>query len=99
MPVKDAWGNPKRMNLERCTGCRSCELACSFHRIKSFNPAQSCIQVSRDNGTGLMSAILDTRCDLCEDEEEPLCVRFCAPNALNLSFLKKLKRSAEKGSL
>jgi len=43
-----------------------------------------------------MSVVLDNHCDLCADEEKPLCICFCAPNALNLSILKNLKRNAEK---
>ena len=87
------------MNLEKCTGCRSCELACSFHKIKSFEPTQSSIQVCQDNTTGLMSVVLDNRCDLCTDEEKPLCICFCAPEALNLSILNELKRNAERSGL
>jgi|GEM_PF-508064 len=89
----------RMMNLEGCTGCRSCELACSFHKIRSFDPAQSSIQVCRDNSTGLVSVVLDNRCDLCASEEEPLCIRFCAPDALNLSVLNELKRNAEQSDL
>jgi Fe-S-cluster-containing hydrogenase component 2 len=87
------------MNLKGCTGCRSCELACSFHKVKSFDPAQSSIQVYRDNSSGLTSVVLDDHCDLCADEEKPLCICFCAPDALNLSLLNKLKRNAGQSSL
>ena len=84
------------VQLDGCTGCRACEVACSFHWTKSFSPAHSCIQVSRNNSTGLMSLALYARCDLCEDEKEPLCIRFCAPNALDLSLLRKLKGAIKK---
>jgi len=87
------------MNLNKCTGCRSCELACSFHKVKSFDPAQSSIQVCRDNSSGLMSVVLDDHCDLCADEEKPLCICFCAPDVLNFSILNELKRNAGQNSL
>ena len=87
------------MNLIKCTGCRSCELACSFHKTATFNPVQSSIQVFRDNSVGLMSVVLDNYCDLCVNEEEPLCICFCATNVLNLSVLKELKQYTEKSDL
>jgi len=98
-PGADIQGKSGKMNLKGCTGCRSCELACSFHKIRSFDPVQSSIQVCRDNSTGLHSVILDNHCDLCASEETPLCVCFCAPDALNLSVLDELKRNAEQGDL
>jgi carbon-monoxide dehydrogenase iron sulfur subunit len=87
------------MNLNKCTGCRSCELACSFHKTGSFDPTQSSIQIYRDNSAGLMSIVLDNHCDLCVNEEEPLCIYFCATNALNLAILKELKQNTMKSGL
>lgn len=87
------------MNLNKCTGCRSCELACSFHKVKSFDPAQASIKVCRDNSSGLTSVVLDNNCDLCADEEKPLCICFCAPDALDLSILNELKRNARQSGL
>ncbi|TAN62337.1 MAG: (Fe-S)-binding protein, partial [Magnetospirillum sp.] len=30
---------------EKCTGCRQCEMACSFEKERVFNPAKSRIRV------------------------------------------------------
>lgn len=44
-----------RVNLDKCTGCRSCEVACtafhSFPRYSSINPARSRIKVVIDEIT------------------------------------------------
>jgi benzoyl-CoA reductase subunit BamC len=41
-----------KVNLDKCTGCRACEMACSaFHatpKYSSVNPARSRIRVTRD---------------------------------------------------
>ena len=33
---------------EKCTGCKSCELACSFHHLKIFKPSMASIEVGID---------------------------------------------------
>ena len=65
------------INLDQCTECRTCEIACSFHHTKSFDPTSSSIQVKLDKTTGAMSITLCSTCDGCSSEEEPLCSFFC----------------------
>lgn len=72
------------MNLDKCTGCRSCEIACSYHFNKVFNPDMSAIKVWRSNETGAIELWLTSSCDLCENEEIPLCVKYCAAEALTI---------------
>ena len=73
----------------RCYGCRTCELACSWHTHRVFSPALSKIQVSRDNRTGTsVWSIDDSGCDLCRTEAEPLCVRYCSYEALTVGEAK-----------
>jgi len=74
----------KQIFSELCTGCRSCEVACSFHHTRGFSPARSSIKVNRDHNTGDIWITLDASCDHCDNEEEPLCVKFCARGALNI---------------
>ncbi len=79
-------GNPEEvllfMETSRCTGCRSCELACSFHHAKVFNPEISSIKIYRDsNDAHIKYEFLDT-CDLCQDEKIPACVAVCSPRAI-----------------
>lgn len=67
---------------ENCYGCRTCELACSFHLNKKFQPSKSSINVIRDHVNGIWSWSLDDTCDLCTNESEPLCVKFCQYDAI-----------------
>jgi len=67
----------KLKKLDHCAGCRTCEIACSFHHTKSFDPISSSIQVKLDKTTGAMSITLHSTCDGCSKEEEPLCSVFC----------------------
>ena len=73
---------PTVINLDLCTECRTCELACSFHHNKSFDPAKSSIQVELDSNTGDISVNFAPTCDGCSNEEEPLCLLFCPRGVL-----------------
>jgi len=37
---------------EKCVGCRSCEIACSYHHQKIFSRKKSSIEVGRLEGEG-----------------------------------------------
>ena len=67
------------MDPAACRGCLRCELACSYHRSRhrSFDPSISSTRVHRDNETGKTSIMIDETCDLCSNEDSPLCVRHC----------------------
>jgi Fe-S-cluster-containing dehydrogenase component len=74
---------------EKCTGCRACELSCSFHHTKTFGRKLSSVEVSRDERTGKITIAIhkfqrENRkpCDGCYDEKEPLCAEFCTVGAL-----------------
>jgi Fe-S-cluster-containing hydrogenase component 2 len=78
-----------------CNGCRTCELACSFHHGKVFGPSISSIEIignSRGEGCGI--SIYKEKinhhlsCDMCEGEDGFLCVKYC--NVLMKNHLKKI---------
>jgi len=85
---------------ERCTGCRSCVLACSFHHARLFSPSISSIWVYRDLEKGRMTITLYDRksgthlpCDGCEGEQEPLCVKYCDTKAITFVREEKNERN------
>jgi len=83
-----------KVSNEKCTGCRACEVACSYHHQEGiFNPRAVSLQVHRSEKEGKFSIILYSdmpeekrqgrfHCDLCEGEPEPVCVKYCQPNAI-----------------
>ncbi len=122
-----------RIDLDKCNGCRACEVICSaFHanpKYSSNNPARSRVRMIRDplrdvyvpvyageytaaecmgrdkyiidgkeyDECGFCRASCPSRdafkepdsglplkCDMCEGEDEPLCVKWCINEALVL---------------
>ncbi len=120
-----------KINVDKCHGCRACELICSaFHaspKYSSNNPARSRIRIIRDPMRDIYAPVyagqytvaecagrdkytidgkeydecsfcrascpsrdefiepdsgLPLKCDMCEGEEEPLCVKWCTVDAL-----------------
>ena len=76
---------------ERCTGCRVCELVCSYHFTGAFGRKAGAIEVSRDEPKAEFVPIirkkpkkLQRACDLCEGEETPLCVKYCVVGAVQV---------------
>ena len=86
--------NQKRIIFSNsiCTGCRACEVACSFHHERVFASAHSSIFVDREEEKGLfeLRIIREGRyaCDMCEGEEMPFCIKYCAPKALSVEEAK-----------
>lgn len=80
-------------NLEACTGCLICEMACSFHHIHKYSRSHSSIKVNKsifNPKKGAQITIFYDKakwnfvCDLCSNEESPLCIHFCPENVFRL---------------
>ncbi len=69
---------PPRMLVEEsvCSGCRTCELACSFAHSETFHPSISRIQVDKDEPTGL------DRPNVCRQCGVAPCLKACPEDAL-----------------
>jgi len=78
------------INAQACNGCRTCELACSFHHRGVFIPESSSIKVVSDCLEGKIQLMVDSTCDLCRAEPEPLCALHC--------FTGALKKGKENGA-
>ena len=82
-----------------CAGCRTCEIACSYHHQKVFSPSISSIEVTdRPEKLGfavsfyIASANGHLACDRCKGEDEPLCLKYCS-----VLMRDELKAILEKG--
>lgn len=64
-------------NYEKCTGCRACELACSFHKDGVFSPSKSRIKVVRIDEEGLD---IPMGCEHCDNAP---CIAVCPTRALS----------------
>jgi Fe-S-cluster-containing hydrogenase component 2 len=63
-------------NAEFCTGCRACELACSFHCEGVFQPSKSRIRVVKIDEDGIDVPVG------CEHCENAVCMLICPVKAI-----------------
>jgi Fe-S-cluster-containing hydrogenase component 2 len=70
--------------MDKCGGCRTCELACGYHHEGVFRPAMSSIRIVEKEGEPGYAVMLEEEttgstkaCDGCEGLDVPLCVEYC----------------------
>jgi len=80
-----------RIFSDRCTGCRTCELVCTFHFTGTFGRKAGAIEVHRNEEEGEFLPVIHKNrmhlrkaCDLCADEKTPLCVKYCVVGAIEI---------------
>lgn len=61
--------------FDLCTGCRTCELACSMTKLNAYAPRLSHVQVTMESD-GMRS-----QPNICEQCEDPACWRTCPADA------------------
>lgn len=69
------------VDKNKCVGCRTCELACSFQKSKDFNPDNSNIRIYFDDESNLKIKV-NAQCD-CMKAHQPLCVELCPLDAIS----------------
>jgi len=57
-------------NSEKCSGCRTCSLTCSFSYFKVFNPEKAFIEVIENEVNGSFELKLKDGCTACRICEE-----------------------------
>ena len=84
---------------ENCGGCRSCELACSFHHRKVFQPGIASIEIkATPHPFGFIATLYrqsmegHMACDRCRGLSVPMCIQFC-PASLRDELENLLQRS------
>jgi Fe-S-cluster-containing hydrogenase component 2 len=81
---KGAEGSGVVFDMPSCGGCRTCELACSFHHTQEFIPSVSSLKVlSKEEGPGYQVLLVaesrgkNIACDGCKGLDVPLCMEYC----------------------
>ncbi len=93
-------------DMPSCGGCRTCEMACSFHHRGEFIPAISSIEiVERFHEPGYLVVLREKdegkamACDGCKGLEVPMCLEYCEKREdlekLLAEFLMSAGRSEE----
>ena len=83
-----------------CGGCRTCEMACSFHHKGEFIPSVSSIKIlDRQHAPGFEVLLAEksdagaVACDGCRGLAVPLCLEYCTKKE---DLLKILGEFSEK---
>ena len=71
------------VDINKCTGCRMCELACAMVREKAFHPRKARIKVHLIGLPHIPVPVYTRKCDACGGE--PACVKYCEVDALTYS--------------
>lgn len=83
------------VDVNRCTACRTCEIACSFHHRKCFDPEIASLSIRSARELPKVTVrVCDASspfergkrlpCDGCLDETVPLCQKYCPVHAIEL---------------
>jgi Fe-S-cluster-containing hydrogenase component 2 len=76
----------KPFATEECTGCRACELACSYHHRKIFAPNKASVHIEKDErdeefGITIHRAPGEGRPACNCPEDDLFCLNYCPEKA------------------
>lgn len=69
-----------QVDIDKCVGCRTCEVTCSLKNTGQSNPTRSRIRVIRYEKPGQFHNYIPMVCQQCTD---PLCMESCPVNAIS----------------
>ena len=69
-----------QVDIEKCSGCRTCEAVCSLKNTGECNPTQSRIRVIRYEKHGEFHNFIPMVCQQCSNA---LCMEACPVNAIS----------------
>ncbi len=69
-----------QVDIERCSGCRTCEVVCSLKNTGECNPTRSRMRVIRYEKSGQFHNYVPMVCQQCKT---PFCMEACPVNALS----------------
>ena len=98
--VQGERGDNMIFDMPSCGGCRTCEIACSFHHTGEFQPSASSLKIlNKQDRKGYKISLIEESdgkaiaCDGCTDLEGPLCVQYCRDSE---ELSRMIKEFAEK---
>jgi Fe-S-cluster-containing hydrogenase component 2 len=81
------------VDLDKCSGCRTCEIACAYHHTGQFSRKGGSIYVGAKDDLGSFGVLIyderrgkNSPCDLCAGEAKPLCVKYCHRGAIQIGY-------------
>ncbi len=90
--------------MTSCGGCRTCEMACSFHHKGEFIPSLSSIKIlNKENEAGFRVLFVEKgdggnlACDGCRELDVPLCMQYCKESEDLEKILREFLEKAKPG--
>jgi Fe-S-cluster-containing hydrogenase component 2 len=98
-------GSEMIFDMPTCGGCRTCEIACSYHHTGEFKPSVSSIKIldKKDESPGRLVLLVEEDdgqsipCDGCQGLEEPLCIEACETKEKLQEMIKEYLKKVGSG--
>ena len=64
---------------EKCTGCKICQMICSWSKYKVFSPCQAQLDIAVDEKNAAFHISFKEGCNSCS-----ICTRYCPSGAIQV---------------